>query len=136
MGMNGRATGTIEGKTWNFEPLAELDAGRKLIRMSASDLFHGDIEGEAKAEFVAMLGCDNSSEFVGMYLFSGNLVGREGTFLLRTVGGSDATGLTQEEWQVIRGSGTGELQGLNGTGEFSYRSGGPSSIGLEYGFGD
>ena len=135
MDLNGSASGTIEGKTWSFEPVEELDGGRKLIRMSATDLFHGDIEGEAKGEFVAMLGRDNSSEFAGIYLFSGDLEGREGTFLLRTVGGSDVAGLTRGEWQVVRGSGTGQLQGLNGTGEFSYSSGGPSSLSLEYRFG-
>jgi hypothetical protein len=136
MRSSGTATGTIESKTWDFEPLAELEGGRRLIRMSATDLFHGDIEGETRAEFVATLGGDNSSEFAGIYLFSGDLEGRRGTFMLRTVGASDASGFTQGEWQVVRGSGTGELEGLNGSGEFSYRSGGPSSLTLAYGLGD
>ena len=126
------AVGTIEAKTWSFEPIEELEGGSKLIRMSATDLFHGDIEGEARAEFVAMLASDQSSEFAGLYRFLGSLNGCQGTFLLNTTGASDTNGTTRGTWRVIDGSGTRELSGLKGMGAFSYQSGGPSSLTLDY----
>ncbi len=132
MSMRVSATGTIEAKTWNFEPIEELGGGSKLIRMSATDLFHGDIEGEARAEFVAMVASGKSSEFAGIYRFSGSLNGRQGTFLLNATGASDTNGATRGTWRVIDGSGTRELSGVKGMGAFAYRSGGPSSLTLDY----
>ena len=76
------ANGTIENKTFSFSPVEELENGNKLLRMSAVDLFHGDIEGEALAEFVALVRTDQSNKFVGVYRVSGTLHGRKGSFLL------------------------------------------------------
>src|SRR5262245_21884216 len=103
------ATGTIEQETWDFQTVEERPDGRKLIRMSATDLFHGDVEGEARAEFVAVLKADASSAFAGMYRVSGSVGGREGTFALQTVGSADAGGTTSGTWSVVPGSGTDSL---------------------------
>lgn len=127
-----RATGSIESKSFGFQPVEELEGGGKLVRMSAVDLFHGDIEGQATAEFVAMLAQDNSSRFAGMYKLSGALQGRRGSFLLEVSGSSDARGLSRGTWKVVPNSGTAGLAGLRGTGEFSHQSKGPSSLHLDY----
>jgi hypothetical protein len=127
-----RAAGTIESKTFSFQPVEELENGGRLIRMSAVDLFHGDLEAEARAEFVAMLAGDNSSNFAGMYRIAGTLQGLKGTFLLEVNGSSDTKGLSQGTWRVVPNSGTSGLAGLRGTGKFSYQSKGPSSILLDY----
>ncbi len=130
--MKGHATGTIESKNWSFQPVEELENGCKLIRMGAVDLFHGSIEGEAKAEFVAMLRSDNSSEFVGMYRISGTMDGHSGKFLLAVKGSSDSKGVSQGTWQVVPGSAYAALRGLTGSGKFRYQSGGASSFSLDY----
>lgn len=130
--IKGHATGTIESKNWSFQPVEDLEDGRKLIRMSAIDLFHGSLEAEARAEFVAMLRGDKSSEFVGMYSISGSLKGQGGKFLLSVNGSSDSNGATQGTWKVVRKSGTLELSGLSGTGGFRYQSRAESYFSLDY----
>ena len=129
--MTEHASGTIESKDYKFEPVEEIDT-QKLIRMTAIDLFHGDIEGEARAEFVAILHKDNSSNFVGIYRVSGTLKGRKGAFMLEVTGAGDANGKTKGIWHVIPDSGTQSLLGLKGVGEFSYQSKGPSSLTLDF----
>ena len=126
------ASGTIESKSYNFQPLEELENGSKLLFMSAIDLFHGDIEGEARAEFVAVLFKDNTSVFAGMYRFRGTVGDRKGTFLLEVNGSSDVKGISQGRWAVVPNSGTAALVGLKGSGKFSYQSNGPSALSLDY----
>lgn len=126
------ATGTIESKSWNFEPIEELDDGGKLIRMTAVDVFHGDIEGEAQADFVAFLRPDNSSSFAGFYRFAGSVGGCRGAFALQTTGSGTAGGLSQGNWTIASGSASGALTGLVGAGGFSYQRGGASSLWLDY----
>lgn len=127
-----RATGTIENKTWESQTVEELAGGGTLIRMTAADVFHGDIDAEARAEFVALTRTDNSSSFAGMYRISGSLSGRGGCFLLQTVGASDADGTSRGTWQVVAGSATGALAGLRGKGGFTSQPGGPSALSLDY----
>lgn len=129
--MSEHATGSIESKSYNFQPIEEIGT-QKLIRMNAIDLFHGDIEGEARAEFVAVLHADNSSSFVGIYRVSGTLKGLQGTFMLEVKGMGDSKGKSEGTWNVIPNSGTKNLAGLRGSGRFSYQSKGPSSLVLDY----
>ena len=128
------ATGSIESKTWDFQPCDETEAGR-LSRMTATDLFHGDVEGEARAEFVALLREDGSSSFAGLYVVRGSVGQRRGSFVLHATGWSGADGTSRGSWSVVDGSGTGELAGLRGTGGFVYQAGGQSSLTLDYDLG-
>jgi hypothetical protein len=132
--MPSHAAGTIESKSFSFSPVEELENGNKLLRMSAMDLFHGDIEGEALAEFVALLRTDQSSKFVGVYRVSGELQGRKGSFLLEVNGSGTAKGLSTGTWNVMQGSSTASLAGLKGSGCFSFQSGGSSALSLDYEF--
>jgi hypothetical protein len=102
--------------------------------MSATDLFHGDIEAEARAEFVAMMFNDNSSNFAGLYRLTGRLGERSGGFVLQTVGHSDALGASHGKWSIVAGSGSGELSGVSGDGDFTYERGAASSLRLNYEF--
>ena len=54
-----------------FLPVEELNGIGNLIRMSAVDQIHEDLEAEARAELVALSRGDNSSEFAGMYRVAG-----------------------------------------------------------------
>jgi len=77
---------------------------------------------------------DQTAEFVGLQRIVGRIEGRFGSFvLLQTEGvfdGKVATG----RLTVVPGSGTGELEGLRGGGEFSAPHGGEPSVSLEYDF--
>ncbi len=128
------ASGTMEGKSFNLEPLEDLENGLKLIRMSSIDLYHGELEGSVKGEFIAMLHKDNSSDYVGMYHFKGTLGEIEGSFLLEVKGSSNGFGLSQGILRIVNGSGSMGFQGINGIGGFSYETNGASSFWLDYSF--
>jgi Protein of unknown function (DUF3224) len=74
---------------------------------------------------------DDTAEFVGMQRVDGRLGGRSGSFVLRSAGtfdGKEARG----ELAVVPGSGTGELTGLQGSGEFSAPLGSEAHMKLDY----
>ncbi len=56
--------------------------------------------------------------------------GRPGTFVLRISGTFDGTG-ARATWNVVPGSGTGELRGISGTGGFE-TSGDTTTYTLDY----
>ena len=109
-----------------------LGNGAPLIRMTAVDLFHGDVGGEARAEFVALGRADNSSGFSGFYLFSGTAEGRHGSFALRTTGTGAAAGPGEGSWAIKPGSTVESLERMTGTGGFSHQRGVHSSLWLDY----
>lgn len=127
------ATGSIESKTWDFQPWDEIE-GAKLSRMTATDLFHGDIEGEAKGEFTALVREDGSSSFAGLYVVRGRIGRRQGSFVLQATGSSGTDGTSRGGWSVIEGSATEDLLGLQGAGGFTYQAGQKSSLTLDYDF--
>lgn len=118
-----------------YEPAAyeEPAAGGVLSRIHVEERFTGDIEADGVVEFLQTAFADGSASFVGIERVSGTLAGREGTFLLQdqgTVAGNVVSG----EWFVVPGSGTGELDGLRGTGGFKANLGEGADVWLDYWF--
>ena len=77
---------------------------------------------------------DDRAEFVGIQVVTGTLGGKQGSFVLRSVGtfdGSKAVG----ELTVVDGSGTGDLSGISGTGSFTAPMGDTASLTLDYELG-
>jgi Protein of unknown function (DUF3224) len=132
--MGTRATGTFKIQGWDEKPYAEIEGGRKLTQASVKQAFAGDVEGEGAVEWLMCYRPDETADFVGLQRIVGQIGDRSGSFvLLQTEGtfdGKEARG----QLSVVRGSGTGELEGLRGTGEFSAPHGGEPSISLEYDF--
>lgn len=131
--MSNHATGTIEMKSWDERPFAETEGAPKLARANGSDLYHGDIEGEATFEYLMMYHDDGSATYVGMERVVGRLAGRSGSFVLQ-VSGVFENGAVKATWFVVSGSGTGELRGLRGTGELVWQDSQHSSVTLDYDF--
>ena len=59
---------------------------------------------------------DGTSDYVTLMHITGTLDGRPGSFVLQGHGTYDGT-TARAQSQVVPGSGTGELAGLNGTAE-------------------
>jgi hypothetical protein len=132
--MSTRATGTFKIQGWDEKPYAEIEGGRKLTQASVSQAFAGDVEGEGTVEWLMCYRPDETADFVGLQRIVGQIGDRSGSFvLLQTEGtfdGKEAKG----QLSVVPGSGTGDLEGLRGSGEFSAPLGGEPSISLEYDF--
>lgn len=125
------ATGTIEMKSWEERPFAETEGAPKLARANGSDLYHGDLEGEASFEYLMMYQDENTANYVGMERFVGRLGDRQGSFVLE-ITGTFANGVVTAEWHVVSGSGTGELRGVRGSGGFTWKGHHESSITFDY----
>jgi hypothetical protein len=74
------------------------------------------------------------AEYVGLQTVTGSLVGRSGSFVLRTAGTFDGS-KAEGELTVVEGSGTGELAGISGTGSFSAPMGSEAELTLDYELG-
>ena len=128
------AGGTIEVSVWDPQPYDSPDDGPQLVRIHVEEAFDGDITGTGVATFLQTLRADGSAGFCGLERVTGSVLGRTGTFVLQDEGELDETGRVAGRWQVVPGSGTGELAGLRGTGTFSADVGQRSVVTLDHWF--
>ncbi|MBO0685164.1 MAG: DUF3224 domain-containing protein [Candidatus Dormibacteraeota bacterium] len=130
-----QATGKIEVKTWDERSYSEVEGGPTLVRVAVTESFTGDIEGDGDVTFLQVVRPDGSASFVGVERVTGRVGGRSGTFVLQDEGTLEG-GVVKGTWFVVPGSGTGELQGLQGQGGFEAALGQHASITLDYSFAD
>ncbi len=126
-------TGTIQVKTYVPKPYDEPADGPKLIHISVTETFSGDIEGEGTVEFLQLLRSDGSASFVGLERVVGKVGSRSGSFVLQDAGTLQG-GTVGGTWFVVSGSGSGQLQGLRGEGGFTAEVGQRAKITLDYWF--
>jgi hypothetical protein len=129
--MAARAEGTFQIRGWEETRYADMEAGRGLAEAAVTQDFAGDITGTGAVRWHMCYRSDGTADWVGMQQISGQIAGREGTFVLRTVGtfdGAKASG----DWQVVVGSGTGEMAGLTGTGRIEAPMGQQATYSLDY----
>jgi Protein of unknown function (DUF3224) len=130
MATHASSTFKIEG--WDEATRSEHGEGGKLTQASVKQSFSGDIEGEGNVEWLMCYRPDETAEFVGLQRIEGRLGDRSGSFvLLQSAGTFDGTE-ARGRLAVVPGSGTGDLRGLRGEGEFSAPRGGEASITLDY----
>lgn len=79
--------------------------------------FTGDIEGTSLVKAVMLL-TENSGPavYVGIERFDCTVHGRTGTFLLTHTALMPDPG-ARTRWEIVQGSGSGDLQGIAGSGE-------------------
>lgn len=131
--MGTQATGTFKIDGWDEQPYVETDEGGKLTRASVKQTYSGDLEGQGEVEWLMCYRPDQTAEFVGFLRLSGTVGGRSGTVVLQSTGAFDG-GEASGPLTIVSGSGTGELAGIRGDGEFSAPQGGTPSVSLEYDF--
>ena len=131
--MSTSTSGTFEITKWDEQPYDEIESGPKLTRASVTQAFTGGIEGEGAVEYLMMHRSDKSAIFVGRLRVDGRIGTRSGTFVLRCQGTYEE-GTATCSWSVVPGSGTGELSGLRGEGDFSAGHGGQATYTLAFDF--
>lgn len=127
------ATGAFEVTSWQEDTYEERGDGAKLSRASVTQRFEGDITGEGAAEWLMAYRPDGTAHFVGLHRVDGQIGDRRGSFVLETTGGFDGRTATWRA-EVVPGSATDGLQGLEGQGSFSAPLGNRATFELEYGF--
>jgi hypothetical protein len=123
--------GEFEVASWDEDTFQELEGERKLTRASVKQRFTGGVEGDGQVEWLMAYDEDGTARFVGLQYINGTLGGRDGAFVVETVGDFDGK-KAKGSWVVVRGSGTGGLAGLTGKGEFEAPMGGKPSFTLDY----
>src|SRR5438309_5276315 len=80
------AKGTRELKKWDEKTYSEAEGGVKLTASTVVNSLHGDIEGEAKLEYVMVYFPDGSATCIGLEQVTGRLGDRSGSFVVRHEG--------------------------------------------------
>ena len=127
--MQTNATFRIAG--WDEEPFDESGDGSKLTRAHIRRTFNGDLVGTGNLMYVMSHLSSGAASFAGYERVEGSLGGRSGSFVLRHTGSYDG-GEARAEYEVVPGSGTGELVGLSGTGGYSAGSAEEHEMTLDY----
>lgn len=113
-----KANITFKIVSWDENPFDESGSGTKLTQARIERSFDGDLIGTGKLMYVMTHLDSGHATFVGYEKVVGKLDGRTGSFVLRHTGAYDG-GKATAELTVVLGSGTEELAGLSGTGQFS-----------------
>lgn len=120
-----RIYGSYIPTKWDESTIQIIEDQMKLTRATVEFTFSGDIEGIANVEYLMFYSSfdpddmhKSVAEYVGQLRISGKLKGKAGTFVLSD-SGTFTGGVAHSELAIISGSGTDELSGISGVGEYS-----------------
>jgi hypothetical protein len=130
--MSESLTTSFEIASWDESPFDEGDGLGKLTRASVGRKYSGDIEGESVTEWAMAYRLDQSATFVGIERIRGRIAGRDGSLVLQHVG-EFRDGAARAALTVVTDSGSGELAGVSGEGEFVADPKGSMTLQLHFG---
>ena len=108
------SSGTFNAILNPLDGYAKGENGVKLGRMSIEKTWNGDLKAKSKGEMLsAMTPVKGSAGYVAIEQVTGTLAGKKGSFVLQHYGIMDK-GKDRLILEVVRDSGTDELQGLTG----------------------
>jgi len=115
-----------------WEPGASTASGvTKVAPTLVKKTFNGDIDGRTETDILTAVAEGGAMAYVGFERFDVAVNGRRGTFVLHHNATAHGTE-TQTSWTILPGSGTGELEGISGTGEIINLPDGGHDFVLDY----
>jgi Protein of unknown function (DUF3224) len=129
-----QATGSFTVKSWDENTYAELDGDGKLTKASVAFTLEGELAGEATWDAVMCYRPDGSAVYTGYQQMTGELDGRQGSFVL-LADGEFVNGEARSRWLVVEGTGTGGLAGLTGSGSATATATPPGTFSFDYDLG-
>ncbi|WP_411136055.1 DUF3224 domain-containing protein [Streptomyces sp. C10] len=115
-----QTTGHFAFANWKESAVGSSGAGPRLAHASVTNTFSGGIEAaDTTCEYSIVYVTEKTGTFTGMEMLAGRLDGRAGGFVVEERGSFGADGSVRCTFEVVPGSGTGELTGLRGTGSFT-----------------
>jgi Protein of unknown function (DUF3224) len=106
----------------------------RLTRASGEQSFSGGIDGTGHVDWLFCFRPDRTAELVGLQRIDGTLDGRHGTVVLTATGAHNGT-TSAGRWTIVEGSGSGDLEGIVGEGEWSAGPGPQARFRLRYELG-
>ena len=113
--MSSQISASFEIKGWDEQPFDEAVGVAKLTKATVAKEYTGDVEGTSATEWLMAYHPDKSADFVGLERIKGTIDGRRGSLVLQHVGTFEDRA-AKATLTVI--SGTDELKGATGTGQF------------------
>ena len=105
------ATFAIDG--WDEAPVD--DRTPKITNAHVQKTFSGDITGTSQMEYVMSYAEDGTASVVGLERLTCEIGDREGTIVIRHVGGFDG-GAATADLLVVPEAGSGDFEGVSGNG--------------------
>lgn len=132
--MSTRVKASFDVTRWDQVPYGE-ERAPFLSRAAVEKAFAGDLAGTSVAE-VLMCQADRTdlaagAGYIASEIFTGALLGREGSFVMQHGGISEVGGATRTFGNVVPGSATGALEGLEGSVEVRVDDTGAHSMVLD-----
>jgi len=117
-----KAKGTYSVNKWEEINYRETTPKMKMTKASVEYAISGEIAGKASVEYLMFYSQfdpkdqhKSSASYVGLINFDGTLLGKSGSFVLED-NGSFNGGTAKSVLRIAKGSGTGQLEGIHGTG--------------------
>ncbi len=136
-GMEANATYSVE--KWKEENWNVISPEVKMTKASVEFALTGEMECKATVEYLMFYKSfdskdphKSSAKYVGMMKLTGKINGKAGSFAIEDHGTFEA-GVALSNLSILEGSGSGELRGIKGSGEYRAGQNG-SSFKLNYNF--
>jgi hypothetical protein len=132
--MTAHAHAEFEVTNWDEGPILDgADGAAKVTRAMVTMDIRGDLQGSGELEWLMAYAADGNATFVGLERVEATVGDRAGSFVLQHTGTFDGE-TAKAMLEIVTGSGTGELAGLNGSGTFEAGMGadGIRSLTLDY----
>jgi hypothetical protein len=119
-----QAKGSYSVKKWEEATYQQMTPETKMTKASVEYGFSGEIEGKGLVEYLMFYAHvdpkdqhNSSASYVGLIYFEGTVLGKSGSFVLEDNGTFEA-GEARSSLRIAKGSGTGQLIGIYGTGRY------------------
>jgi uncharacterized protein DUF3224 len=129
-----RVEGTVEIGSWDEQPDAEFDDGRKFTTAKVTQQFRGGISGAGAATWLTAYRPDGTADYVGYLRIDGAVEDVTGSVVLRLNGGYDGR-VARTAFDVVEGAGTGGFERMQGSGVWEADSDGAQHYVLDYELG-
>ena len=126
-----QAQGSFTVQAWDESTYEDLAGEAKLTRAHVTFGYAGDLQGQGISDSLMCYRDNGTAVYTGLERITGQLAGRSGSFVLLSTG-AYADGEAKTSWQVVEGSGTGDLAGLRGQGSSVAASGPGGTFTFEY----
>ncbi|MBC2874138.1 MULTISPECIES: DUF3224 domain-containing protein [Streptomyces] len=122
--MTAHTDSTFTFLDWDEHELGRTEGGTRLARATVRNTYTGAIEAAGThCAYTIAYAPDGTGTFSGYQLFEGAVAGRKGGFAVREEGTFDERGTVRCSFEVVPGSGSGELAGLTGRGSYTAEHG-------------
>lgn len=117
-------TGHFTSSNWEERRITSGEGSPRLAHASVTNTFSGGVEAaDTVCEYTIVYVTETTGTFTGMQVLSATVDGRKGAFAVAERGSFEADGTLRCAFDVVPGSGTGDLTGLSGTGSFTTKHG-------------